>query len=211
MTKEPEQPNPAQEADRQKEQTSMDEPLPQAPPASENKQSQSVETVEPDPLEQLQAELEKYRDIAMRTRADFENYRKRSIREKEEALRYANLSLLEDLIPVVDNFELGLSAAQETADTATILEGMSMVHKMFMDFFASYGITPIHSEGQPFNPNYHEAISQEHSATVEEGIVLRQARKGYQMGERLLRAANVVVSQGSPPQKESAETLDGEQ
>lgn len=147
----------------------------------------------------LQADLEKFRDLAMRTAADLENYRKRAIREKEEAIRYANLSLLERLLPVVDNFDLGLQAAGQASDAQGILQGMSMVKKQLEDFLRESGLQPVDAEGQPFDPNLHDAIGQEASAEVAEGHVLRQIRKGYQLRDRLVRPATVIVSKGNAP------------
>jgi molecular chaperone GrpE len=144
---------------------------------------------------QLQADLERFRDLALRSQADFDNYRKRSAREKEDAVKYANASLLERLIPIIDNFELGLAAAG-SAENSPILAGMSMVARQLTDFLAEFGVTPIDATGQSFDPNQHEALAQEHHATIGEGKVIRQLRKGFKLKDRLLRPANVVVSKG---------------
>jgi molecular chaperone GrpE len=145
---------------------------------------------------QLQADIERFRDLALRSQADFDNYRKRSAREKEDAIKYANSSLLEKLIPIIDNFELGLAHAADNAGNSPILAGMSMVAKQLTDFLADAGATPIDATGQPFDPNLHEAIAHEQSATVPEGKVIRQVRKGFKLKDRLLRPANVIVSKG---------------
>jgi molecular chaperone GrpE len=144
----------------------------------------------------LQADLDRFRDLALRSRADFENYKKRCAREKEEAIKYANSSLLERLITIVDNFELGLSAAREQSDKSPIYSGMSMVLKQLSDFLAENGLQPIDAEGQKFDPNLHEAIAHEPSGAVPEGIVVRQTRRGYRFKDRLLRPSAVVVSSG---------------
>lgn len=144
---------------------------------------------------QIQADMERFRDLAMRTQADFENYRKRSIREKEEAVKYANAMLIERLIPLLDNFEFGLQAARAEGSQGVIL-GFEMVAKQFQEFLASVGVEPVEAEGQPFDPNLHEAVGHEPSETVPEGVVIRQLRKGYKLRDRLIRAANVFVSKG---------------
>ena len=144
---------------------------------------------------QIQADMERFRDLAMRTQADFENYRKRSIREKEEAVKYANAVLIERLIPLLDNFEFGLQAARAEGSQGVIL-GFEMVAKQFQEFLASVGVEPVEAEGQPFDPNLHEAVGHEPSETVPEGVVIRQLRKGYKLRDRLIRAANVFVSKG---------------
>jgi molecular chaperone GrpE len=149
-----------------------------------------------DDCEGLQADLDRFRDLALRSQADFENYKKRSAREKEEAIRYANSSLLEKLIAIVDNFELGLEAARAEGEKSPVFSGMSMVLKQLMDFLADSGLQPIDATGQKFDPNLHEAIAHEPSSEFPEGIVVRQTRRGYRMKDRLLRPSSVVVSSG---------------
>lgn len=150
-----------------------------------------------EPAQDLAAEVEKYKDAALRARAELDNYRKRVVREKEEAIRYANGSLLEDLLPVVDNFELGLGAAKTATDTAGVLMGLEMVRKQLEDFLRNNGVETIDATGVAFDPNLHDAMSQEVSADVPEGVVIRQMRKGFKLKDRLIRPASVVVSKGS--------------
>lgn len=144
----------------------------------------------------LQADLDRFRDLALRSQADFDNYKKRAAREKEEAIRFANSSLLERLVAIVDNFELGLSAARDEGEKSPIYAGMSMVLKQLEDFLTENGLQPIDAEGQKFNPNLHEAIANERSADFPEGTVIRQIRRGYRLKDRLLRPSSVVVSSG---------------
>ena len=152
---------------------------------------------EQDPTATMQADLDRFRDLALRSQADFDNYKKRAAREKEEAIKYANASLLERLIAIVDNFELGLTAARGEGEGSPIYSGMSMVFKQLSDFLADNGLQPIDAEGQKFDPNLHEAIAHEASAEVPEGTVIRQTRRGYRLKERLLRPSSVVVSSGT--------------
>lgn len=168
------------------------ETLPGAPSNASAKEQAEMD----DPADGLQADLDRFRDLAHRSQADFENYKKRSARDKEEAIKYANSSLLERLIAIVDNFELGLSAAREQGEDSPIFSGMSMVLKQLTDFLADNGLQPVDSVGQKFDPNLHEAISHEPSAEVPEGAVIRQTRRGYRMKDRLLRPSSVVVSSG---------------
>src|SRR5881397_770124 len=93
-----------------------------------------------DPMAGLQADLDRFRDLALRSQADFENYKKRAAREKEEAIKYANSALLERLIPIVDNFELGLEAARGDGENSPIFSGMSMVLKQLVDFLTEHGV-----------------------------------------------------------------------
>jgi len=154
------------------------------------------EATEDSLVAQMQADLQRFRDLALRSQADFENFRKRAAREKEDAVKFANAAFLERLIPILDNFELGLNAARTGAENSPILMGMDMVAKQLNDFLLGSGVEPVNGEGQPFNPNLHEAVAQEESADVPEGSIVRQLRRGYKLRERLLRPATVVVSKG---------------
>jgi molecular chaperone GrpE len=157
-----------------------------------NEAGQEAEISEVD----FEAEAAKLKDLALRARADLDNFRKRALREKEEAIRYANNGLLERLLPVIDNFELGLDAAKMAADTASILQGMSMVQKQLHDFLKNNGLEEVQAEGEAFDPNKHDAVSQEFSADIADGHVIRQVRKGYKIKDRLIRASSVIVSKG---------------
>ena len=145
----------------------------------------------------LRGDLDKFRDLYLRSQADLDNFRKRAAREREDATRYANTSLLERLLPVLDNFELGLDAARQTPGAETIIQGLGMVQKQLQDFLRESGVEPVEAVGAAFDPNLHEAIGQEASAEVAEGHVLRQLRRGYKLRDRLLRPATVIVSKGA--------------
>jgi len=148
-------------------------------------------------LIQLQNDLGRFRDLALRSQADFENYRKRAAREKEDAVKYANSAFLDRLIPILDNFELGLNAARANIENSPILAGLDMVAKQLNEFLLSHGVEPVQAEGAKFDPNLHEAVAQEESREVEEGYIVRQLRKGFKLKDRLLRPATVVVSKGA--------------
>ena len=150
----------------------------------------------------LEAEVMKWKELAMRTAADHENFRKRAAREREEAVRYSNQALLEELLPILDNFEMGMQAASKE-QSSMIYVGMDMVRKQLTEFLSSCGVTEIPSEGKPFDPNIHEAVSQEVAEGVEDGTVIRVMRRGFMLRDRLLRPATVVVAQ-------SAEETDSE-
>lgn len=164
-------------------------------PAPENPEAKADATEEDNPGD-LQADLDRFRDLALRSQADFENYKKRSAREKEEAIKYANSTLLERLIPIVDNFDLGLEAARSAGEQSPVFSGMGMVLKQLMDFLTDQGLQPIDAAGKKFDPNLHEAIAHEPSEEFPEGVVIRQTRRGYRLKDRLLRPSSVVVSSG---------------
>ena len=148
-----------------------------------------------DALAGLQADLDRFRDLALRSQADFENYKKRAAREKEDAVKYANSSLLQRLVSILDNFELGLAAAKTEGTQSPIYSGMVLVQKQLNDLLEENGLQAIEAETKKFDPNLHEAIAHEPSETAE-GTVIRQARRGYRFKDRLLRPARVVVSSG---------------
>ncbi len=145
-------------------------------------------------LERLRADAERFRDMALRGQADFDNYRKRAAREKEEAVKFANMGLVERFLPILDNFELGLLSARSTEGAAQVVMGFEMVGRQLQDFLTQCGVEVVAGEGSDFDPNLHEAVQQEESLDVPEGRVLRVLRKGYRMKERLVRPAMVVVS-----------------
>lgn len=161
------------------------------------------ETQEKDAWQELEEDVAKWKEISMRTAAEMENLRKRTTREREEAIRYANQRLLEELLPVIDNFEMGMQAASE--DTKSMIYiGMDMVRKQLNEFLAAQGVEEIKTDG-PFDPNFHEAVAQEDCEKGEEGRILRVTRRGYQLRDRLLRPASVVVSKLPSNQGESTE------
>ncbi len=165
-------------------------------PASVASGADAAQSEAEDPMAGLQADLDRFRDLALRSQADFENYKKRSAREKEQAIKYANSSLLERLVGIIDNFELGLAAAKEQRADSPIYSGMVLVQKQLNDLLAENGLQPIEAEGKTFDPNLHEAIAHEPNKQIPEGTVLRQVRRGYRLRDRLLRPSRVVVSSG---------------
>lgn len=161
-------------------------------------QSETASAAEPAPVTpDLQAEVERYRDQALRSAADLENYRKRMIREKEEAIRFANTGLLEKLLPIMDNFELGLDAARGDEAAKGIVDGFAMVHRQIGDFLVASGLQPIDAVGQPFDPKFHEALGHETDTAQADGIVLRQLRRGFRLADRLIRPSSVIVNKVS--------------
>jgi molecular chaperone GrpE len=146
-----------------------------------------------DQAQAMAEEVARWRDLALRTAADFDNFRKRVARDREEAVRYGNQDLLEQLIPILDNFEMGMMAA--SSDTGSMIYiGMDMVRKQFADFLSQQGVEEIAALHTAFDPNIHEAVSEEESTEVAAGHVVRVLRRGFRLRDRLLRPATVVVS-----------------
>jgi len=134
----------------------------------------------------------------LRTTADFDNFKKRAAREKIESAQYATSSLLQKLLPVLDNFESALAAAQSApvpaGGIASFQSGVTMIQQQLKNVLVESGLEEIESAGKPFDPNFHEAVSEQESADVPEGHVLQQLRKGYKFKDRLLRPATVIVA-----------------
>lgn len=161
--------------------------------------------VELDPMEALQAEVEKWKDLAYRSQAELDNFRKRAAREAQDTRAYANADILRALLPILDNFEMGLDAARAESEKSVIFIGMSMVHRQIQDFLRDFGVQEVEAQDKPFDPNVHDAVSQEPSGTVAEGTILKVTRRGFRLRDRLLRAASVVVSSGQPGNEPATE------
>lgn len=146
---------------------------------------------------ELEEELTQAKARTLRIAADFENYRKRSQREQEDARFRGREEVLRELLSVFDNLERAVDSAgthEASEASIAILEGVAMVQKQFADGLSRYGLTVFSAKGKPFDPNFHEAMAQIASDEFAPGVVVQEYQKGYMLGERLLRAAMVVVS-----------------
>ena len=182
-----------------------DEPTETASAAAGNRKAPAQTTVPAEaPLtaEQIEelklkaAKADEHWDRLLRTTADLENFKKRAARERQEAIKFTNGSLLEKLIPALDNLEMALAAANnaESHSTESLKTGIAMIYNQLKAALADTGLEEIDATNQPFDPNLHEAVSHQESADVPEGQVLQQLRKGYKLRERLIRPATVVVA-----------------
>jgi molecular chaperone GrpE len=143
------------------------------------------------------AEAAKNRDAYLRAMADFDNYRRRVVRERDDERARAVAGLLEDFLPVLDGLNLAASSAASASDAATLAKGVSLVADQFAETLARHGITRVEPvAGDVFDPNDHEAVAHAPSEEVAEGRVIQVVRPGYRIGRRLIRAASVVVSSG---------------
>lgn len=140
-------------------------------------------------------------DRYVRAMADLENFRRRSLRDKEELRQFAAASLMEDVIPILDNLNLGLAAAKQQQEVTAIIAGVTAVLDQFKNTLARHGLKEIDPAGQRFDPNFHECISHQPSPDIPEENVSQVVRLGYSLNGRLLRPASVIVSSG--PAKEN--------
>jgi molecular chaperone GrpE len=152
-----------------------------------------------DPLAEAKAEAAKMKEQWIRTAADFDNFRKRSRREAEDARKGGREELLKEFLPVFDNLERAIQSAQRAADVKAVAEGLQMVLRQYGDTLARSGIQKVPSVGKQFDPAHHEAIQQVETDEHPPGTVVAEVQPGYLQGDRLIRAAMVVVAK--PTQK----------
>src|SRR4029453_18807148 len=166
-------------------------------------QNEEREDLLPDPpasdleleIQKLVEERDVLQDRLLRLRAEFDNYKKRAERERSETIQFASAELMRELLNVLDSFDLAFrNAATQNSDSAEILRGLELVYKQFVDTLGRFGLKPIEAKGQPFNPNFHQAVSTVHTDEVPENTVVEEMRRGYTLNGKLLRAAMVSVS-----------------
>jgi molecular chaperone GrpE len=159
-------------------------------------------------LEELKRKCEEYYDKWVRTTADFENYKKRVQREKEEFIEYGNETILRDFLPIIDNLERALNFMKESPNPSSIIEGVELIYKQMMSLLEKYGVRPIEALGKKFDPFYHEVVEQRLSEE-EDGVVLQEYQKGYMYKTRVLRPSLVVVSKKIEKGEEKKEEREG--
>jgi len=160
-------------------------------------------------IEKLKAGEEsakKYLDLYVRAQAEMDNLKKRLRREKEDFLKFANESLLKELLPVVDNLENALKHAQDEGSVDALREGIELTLKGMKDALSKAGVEEVKAIGERFDPNFHYAVSQEETDKVETGTVVQELQKGYVLNQRLLRPAMVVVSKNPQPGEADTDT-----
>lgn len=178
----------------------MSEPNTTANAKATNGTTEAAEQVLKD-LEALKARAEaaeqardEYLGLAQRTKADFENYQKRAARDLAVERRYALTPLALDILPALDNLDRAMDAAKQAGETGPLVQGVAMVQSQFLDILRRHGITRMDAQGQPFDPNLHQAVMQQPSAEVAPQTVLQVLETGYMLHDRVLRPARVVVS-----------------
>lgn len=148
-----------------------------------------------DMTKELQEQLTSEKDRVLRLSAEFENYKKRKQRELDDFKRFANETVFKQLLTVVDNLERAIdSAAQESSNEDNLLEGIKLTHKEILRLFEAFSVKPVEAQDQPFDPNFHQAVTQEETDKVPDNTVTTVLQKGYVLHDRLIRPAMVVVS-----------------
>lgn len=162
-----------------------------------------------DPIAAVTAERDQVRDQLLRTAADFDNYRKRTRREIEDAKARGRDDAIKDILPVFDNLERAVAAAESAQTVASVVEGVKMVLKLFEDTAERMGLTRVKTVGERFDPAMHEALQQQETDAHPPGTILTEIVPGYMVGQRLLRAAMVVVARkpsGKPAEGDAQAT-----
>jgi len=169
--------------------------------ATEATSAEAVGSGPVDPLAEARAEVARFKEQWIRTAADFDNFRKRTRRDVDDARRGGREDLLKELLPVFDNLERAMQSAQRAADVKAVTDGLSMIQKQFNDVLGRGGIARVPTIGLAFDPSVHEAIQQVETADHPPGTIVAEVQPGYVQGDRLVRAAMVVVAK---PKAETA-------
>ena len=188
----------APEAETAQESAPEAEPVQEAASDSDSKEPMAEKPA----AEEESSEEPDWKDRYARTLADFDNYRKRMARDREELAQFAAKDILKDLLPTVDNLALALEKAENKDDP--FVQGVKLAYDGFLKALADHGATPLDSVGEPFDTNFHDALAQLPSADVPEGTVMNEVKRGWLLHGKLLRPAQVVVSSGAPAQPAEA-------
>lgn len=157
-------------------------------------------------LAETEAALAEEKERFLRLYAEFENYKKRSAREIQEYRKYANETLIREILPIIDNLERAIHSSDVVeGDSSCIVQGVDMTLREILRVLERFHVRPVKSIGEPFDPNYHEAVGKEPSSEYPEGAVMREYQRGYLLHDRLVRPSMVVVSEGGPAGAEPAE------
>ncbi len=173
-------------------------------PQTVNEQAEAVSQDLDDAIARLQAmeqALEEQKNLYLRTLADFQNYRRRQQEEMERQRTLLLEALMEELLPILDNFERALQAAEATRELEPLLEGVKMTERQVKALLARYDIYPIEAVGKPFDPNLHEAIQRVETDEYEDGIIVDEVERGYRIGNRVLRPSRVIVAKRPEPEQ----------
>ena len=174
----------------------------QEPAAEEENSATAQEPAAEEPAAEEPPAEPDWKDRYARLLADFDNYRKRVARDREELAQFAAKDILKDLLPTVDNLALALEKAENKEDP--FVQGVKLAYDGFLKALADHGATPLDSVGEPFDTNFHDALAQLPSSDVAEGIVMNEVKRGWLLHGKLLRPAQVVVSSGAPAQPAEA-------
>ena len=158
-----------------------------------------------DKLKELKTQLESEKDRVLRLSAEFENYKKRKQRELDDFKKFANETVFKNLLTIVDNLERAIDSATDGSDEGGLLEGVKLTHKEILKLFETFNVKLVDAQNQPFDPNFHQAVTQQETDEFPENTVTTVLQKGYLMHDRLIRPAMVVVSKKIEKETEKTE------
>ncbi len=159
----------------------------------ENEETESS-SIEQDEVTLLNKQVEELQNRLLRVQADFDNYKRRTKQEKDELGKYANVKLIEALLPTYDNFDRAIQSALDTKNLESFVQGVQMIYKQVEDVLSKEGLEPIEAVGKPFNPEFHQAIMQVETDEFESGYVVEELQKGYKIKDRVIRPSMVKVN-----------------
>ncbi|MEO2206788.1 nucleotide exchange factor GrpE [Paenibacillus pabuli] len=184
----------AAEEQEQQEMTAAESQGPVNEAGAAEAQAEEMADQGQDELARLKAEVEETQQRFVRAQADFDNFRRRTQKEKEELAKYASMKLVTELVPVIDNFERAMATVPEGTESESFSKGIQMIFRQLETVLNNEGLTAMETVGQPFNPEFHQAIMQVESDEYEEGTVVEEVQKGYMLKDKVLRPAMVKVS-----------------
>jgi molecular chaperone GrpE len=192
----PDKKEPAKTADQQAKEADAAQASqsPATPPAEKEKPAESPKIVLPDMVDELRAELDQAKERILRCQAELDNYRKRAAREMDDHRRYANIGLIRDLLPVLDNIQRAIEAAEKSTDGSGLLEGVKLVAQQLQGVLERHHCVKIEAQGAPFDPHLHHAILQQPSDEHPANTVIMVTQDGYRLHDRVVRPSQVIVS-----------------
>ena len=182
---------------------------PREPEATEETASAPPEAgIHPEVTAPQQDDRQELQDKYLRLAAEFENYKRRALRDQRDHVRFANEGLLKELVPILDNLQRAIQASKEQHESERLVQGVELTLKQFLETLMKFGVRPIESVGKPFDPALHQAVARVESADAPENTVLEEYQKGYLLHDRVLRAAMVAVAVApASAERDEGETL----
>jgi len=178
-------------------------PQQDAPPQKGPKDSENGnDTITDEGIQELKDQIASEKDRVLRLSAEFENYKKRTQRETSDFRKFANESVFRQFLSVVDNLERAINSAQEGSEISGLFEGVKLTHKEIVKLFETFNLKPVEAANKPFDPNFHQAVTQEETDEFPENTVTKVLQKGYLLHDRLIRPAMVVVSKRADKETE---------
>jgi molecular chaperone GrpE len=180
-----------EQKDQKKDTDQKGSPAKKKPPKGKSKKKDKANTKE---ITQLKEQIASEKDRVLRLSAEFDNYQKRKQRELDEFKKFANEIIFKQLLTVVDNLERAISSSQENSDKKTLIEGVELTYKEIIKLFETFNVKPVEAENKTFDPNFHQAVTQEETDKIPDNTVTKVLQKGYLLHDRLIRPAMVIVS-----------------